>query len=540
MHGSLFSCYNLHMTRKISVPILIALSILLLLASCTSAARFDLGSDITIVMGRASMTTENVSLAKVLASGITSRCGAKVSIVNDQNPQVPNEISFGITNRDYCTQFCKGLRVDDWCIASVGGQVVIAGGDMVSTKAAIDAFLEKIDALEGKLDDFETRHNGDYEVDSFLLGGLPIYEYTIVVPKLGGETFRAATFLKNLIVATTGYQMVVAVNSEGRAINIGVNQADTENGYTAKSNGTDLEFNGPVYMLMAAVREFFEPALSQTSGSISVDLPKSPVSSWGNYENGFVLVDAQNQTVREGITYTRNRYIDADNTPVVAYVLKVEKGHGTLINGTPNNGYELKNVGATTVQAAKSAMAAGYDVIGAVNADFFDMGGTGAPRGTCIKNSVVMQITKTTSRSFFAVLDDGSYYCAAGAPSNSILGHIVEAVGGSAVLLKDGKIPTSLNDKTRHPRTCVGYDDQGNAYLVVVDGRRATISNGAYLGDMALILKDFGATEAINLDGGGSSTFVINEGGKLNVKNSPSDGSLRYDYNSLIVVSEWI
>ena len=115
----------------------------------------------------------------------------------------------------------------------------------------------------------------------------------------------------------------------------------------------------------------------------------------------------------------------------------------------------------------------------------------------------------------------------------------MEAVGGAQVLIRDGEIVRS-NNKERHPRTVVGYDGEGAAYLVVVDGRQTKISNGGYLGDMSLLLREIGATDGINLDGGGSSTFLLNENGSFNVKNSPSDGVLRQDYNSLIVVSQWI
>ena len=107
------------------------------------------------------------------------------------------------------------------------------------------------------------------------------------------------------------------------------------------------------------------------------------------------------------------------------------------------------------------------------------------------------------------------------------------------VLIRDGEIVRSKN-KERHPRTVVGYDGEGAAYLVVVDGRQTKISNGGYLGDMSLLLREIGATDGINLDGGGSSTFLLNENGSFNVKNSPSDGVLRQDYNSLIVVAQWI
>jgi exopolysaccharide biosynthesis protein len=72
---------------------------------------------------------------------------------------------------------------------------------------------------------------------------------------------------------------------------------------------------------------------------------------------------------------------------------------------------------------------------------------------------------------------------------------------------------------------------------MVVDGRQPKISNGASLSDVAFILGGLGCSEGFNLDGGGSSTFVLqNEEGESEVKNSPSDGSLRPVADGLIVI----
>jgi len=71
---------------------------------------------------------------------------------------------------------------------------------------------------------------------------------------------------------------------------------------------------------------------------------------------------------------------------------------------------------------------------------------------------------------------------------------------------------------------------------MVVDGRQPEISNGASLADLADLLGDLGCIDAINLDGGGSSTFVLKEGDTFNVKNSPSAGALRAVANGLMVI----
>jgi hypothetical protein len=79
-----------------------------------------------------------------------------------------------------------------------------------------------------------------------------------------------------------------------------------------------------------------------------------------------------------------------------------------------------------------------------------------------------------------------------------------------------GNDPNLINP--RQPHTLVGWNAAGDVYLVAVDGRQVT-SEGVSMDDAANFLLGLGATEAVNLDGGGGTTFVA--GGA--VWNRPSD-----------------
>ena len=68
----------------------------------------------------------------------------------------------------------------------------------------------------------------------------------------------------------------------------------------------------------------------------------------------------------------------------------------------------------------------------------------------------------------------------------------------------------------RHPRTAFGTDDQGNAYLVVIDGRFKGQADGATIYETAYICHMLGMTDAINLDGGGSTTLWTEKTGVIN------------------------
>ena len=93
-------------------------------------------------------------------------------------------------------------------------------------------------------------------------------------------------------------------------------------------------------------------------------------------------------------------------------------------------------------------------------------------------------------------------------------------VGGQAQFLYGCGAQCAYN-----PRTGIGLSqDRRTLYVVVVDGRQEGTA-GAGLDDLANLMRDLGAWDAVNLDGGGSSTlFVRNEGG---VQNRPSDGGER-------------
>ncbi|HEX2046171.1 MAG TPA: phosphodiester glycosidase family protein [Acidimicrobiales bacterium] len=117
-------------------------------------------------------------------------------------------------------------------------------------------------------------------------------------------------------------------------------------------------------------------------------------------------------------------------------------------------------------------------------------------------------------------------WASSGAVLHVDVGGIVTALGGSPQLLHDGApaFPAEVSDdftRGRHPRTMVGVTPAGELLLVTADGRGA--SAGLSLAEAATLLRGLGAVDALNLDGGGSTTFVA--GGS--VRNVPSDGRER-------------
>jgi hypothetical protein len=116
----------------------------------------------------------------------------------------------------------------------------------------------------------------------------------------------------------------------------------------------------------------------------------------------------------------------------------------------------------------------------------------------------------------------------------SLPGNPAFAIGGETILLKNGKV-RAADDSILHPRTAVGIDrDTGQILLLVVDGRTES-SDGYTLVQLARMMKSLGAEDALNLDGGGSSTMVApSRDGTVKVQNHPSDGSLRSVGDSVV------
>jgi len=122
------------------------------------------------------------------------------------------------------------------------------------------------------------------------------------------------------------------------------------------------------------------------------------------------------------------------------------------------------------------------------------------------------------------------------------VGRIVEALGGLPRIVRDGKVSVETEREggknfaqVRHPRTAVGFSaDPAKIFLVTVDGRQAE-SDGMTLYELADFMIFLGCAQALNLDGGGSTTMVVR--GK--VVNKPSDvAGERPVTNALLLISK--
>jgi exopolysaccharide biosynthesis protein len=114
------------------------------------------------------------------------------------------------------------------------------------------------------------------------------------------------------------------------------------------------------------------------------------------------------------------------------------------------------------------------------------------------------------------------------------------AVAGSAIIVKDGRdvsgeSPNEGDPLNPNPRTLVGLSHEGRyLYLVTIDGRVTGYSTGTTNAQSAALMQAIGATDAINLDGGGSTELVrADVPGQPFIVNNVSGGVERYDASAL-------
>ncbi len=186
-----------------------------------------------------------------------------------------------------------------------------------------------------------------------------------------------------------------------------------------------------------------------------------------------------------------------------------------------------------------------FKAVVGTNGDFYNMS-TGQPSGAFAMDGVVSS-NKANNRPFFAVMEDGTAVCGANNAewdaAVTAHGKVMEAVGGSQMLVVDGQdvtdSATGSYNTDRHSRTMVGVTADGKVVMTVLDGRQEPFSCGGTMHELAQIMLEQGCVSAINLDGGGSTTYAARPEGESKVKviNRPSDGSERSISSGLLIAS---
>ena len=237
----------------------------------------------------------------------------------------------------------------------------------------------------------------------------------------------------------------------------------------------------------------------------------------------------------------KRAYLDAGGKKVVLQVLtaRLNRRKLRLEAATPDN----KDIFARrTVQAEMEAEdTQGHRVLAGVNADFFNMK-NGTPLGPVIKEGRMLKTGFNGTNAFVGGRKNGRIIIGDSSIFNTTKNKLREALGARPLLIKDKHLitqDTGSLSTVHHPRTALGIKRSGKeVIMVVVDGRQPEYSNGISLTDLSKVMRYLGADNAVNLDGGGSSTLVVADKDKrgYQILNLPSDKTPRTVANSWILV----
>lgn len=258
-------------------------------------------------------------------------------------------------------------------------------------------------------------------------------------------------------------------------------------------------------------------------------------------------IDQSDAELSKGVTEKKTVFKNSKNNRTVMHAVSVDaaslkSGDAGFYVGTPNNknydgGFELQKVS----EQAEAAIKDGKHVIAGGNADFFAP--SNEPLGVVVRDKVELHAFNNNDESFFGIQDDGTPVIGDKSKYSSVKDHLVQAIGGLGILVQNGEVtnnPVTVGNEFS-ARAAVGIKKDGSIFFVTIDGQQAPYSNGMSTKELAQTMKDQGAEQALNFDGGGSTTYLSRTPGEdnLSVKNRPSDGSgARAVANSWFIVAK--
>ncbi|MBQ9967411.1 MAG: phosphodiester glycosidase family protein [Oscillospiraceae bacterium] len=273
-----------------------------------------------------------------------------------------------------------------------------------------------------------------------------------------------------------------------------------------------------------------------------------------NENRYFEVFNALSTVLAPGITQDIKYATTADGLQTVYYIATADITRDDVHlfanynNNDPAEGWAMQRVEdqANAAQAKygdpdSPFYIENYNVIASTNGAGFNMQ-TGEPGGVLVMGGV--EYHEPNSNGFIGVLDDGTAVIGTTEEYNTIYkGRVQEAIAVFGdILVRDGKVVVPHDDDhvdKRASRTAAGITKTGKVVLMVMDGRQLPFSCGGSMQEIAQVMLEAGCVHAVNLDGGGSTTYVAKQPGEeaLSVVNNPSDGVARSVSTSLMLVS---
>ncbi len=264
----------------------------------------------------------------------------------------------------------------------------------------------------------------------------------------------------------------------------------------------------------------------------------------------------KNYKLTDGVTESTVYAADSGKKNIVIHILRVQNGANVSLKAGYCNYYKKNSTASSRKKAASKWKAKNWKwgfvtkhvseyqsikdkkgaVIAAASMDF--IAAKGKPSGKLVMEGNLL--SNKSGEDYFAVLKSGSYAIRSGGASTA---DVEEAVGGgiksvskTSRLVSGGKV-MSKKGGNREPRQAIGITSDRDVVIVTVDGRDP-LSAGITLYDLAMIMKQQGCVEALNMDGGGSAAFLTRRSTDKSVKyrNIHGDGRERNVCSSLLII----
>ncbi len=286
---------------------------------------------------------------------------------------------------------------------------------------------------------------------------------------------------------------------------------------------------------------------SQAKGKLVEGAPSEDGASNGYYS----VFSDEHSVLAPGIEQNIKYAQTVDGKQIVYYVATVDVTRDDvdiLVNYNNNAAPEGDNIGLQSVRDQVAALVKNnkdkenfYPIVATNGAGYNITNGT--PAGLVVMQGV--EYYPVGAPGFFAILNDGTAVIGDQAKYNELKaeGKVKEAIQAfGSVLVKDGKVCVTKSANytaNRASRTAIGITATGKVVMMVLDGRQLPRSAGGSMEEIAQIMLEAGCVEAVNLDGGGSTTYLSKPAGKdeMELVNVPSDGYERRVSTSLVAVS---
>lgn len=455
--------------------------------------------------------------------------------------------------------------------ASGGECEVMIIADTDYTPVALDNWITDVTKVSAELVSFKVSANSgeqsrDGKIAFYIEGTDDVKELTV---RQGASTSGLKVSISSHEFAVTGGEQEIKVTSPS---SWEIDKCPDWITATKKNAASlvlkaEINYSGVVQsgkVVLKTGTESAEISVSQKNDNSLFMSAKTPMGRRFAYNSGLVtrVVTDKSYTVTDGVEALEIKYMSkhtGTELPYYAYIFVVDltKNVTILASCVDDNPASIKKTDSEVTKtaivrdqfASMKSKRVGTTVWGGINGDFCYGLGSQTERNSLLhgvmhKDGVCLKSTFDGGSvcTVFAIMKDGSARIIKQTQYNTYKADIQEAIGGRQIIMDSGAI-TTVKNGTMDPRTAIGVSaDRKKVIMLAIDGRQSQHSNGADYPDMGKMFKAMGAYNAINLDGGGSTTFVVADASDakgFKTKNSPSNNyGERAVPNGLAIVSK--